>query len=183
MNTSALLPAALAFIALGSAPALASSNPCKKTSRVTFVGDLGEPTVSAIFTTFERVSKQNHGHREKIRVHKCSLMKLTGTSSWKAASKKLPGAAASNPAVLAEVKKLRQSIPTKATYQSLLDEAKEAKRQFDAMVEVDVPESKSSAYLENIESLRGFVGDLNKGIKHANGMRKKMFVIIQKSGT
>ena len=179
MRLSHLLTASLLQVVLGSARAWA--DPCIATTRVAFTSDLGEPAVTGIFTELEGVSKRNHEYREKVRIHKCALIKLTGTKTWKAASKKLPEAAANSPEVLAEVKKLFKAIPPKAKYAALLSEAKAAEAKLDAMVEVSVPESKSAAYLKNIEDLRGFVTDVGKTAKHMGGMKKRMRGIIQKN--
>ena len=159
----------------------AMANPCKKGDRVSFHTDMGDATLTGIFSTLESVSKRNHAHREAIRVHKCKLIKMTGAKDWKSASKAL-GEAAARPEVLAEVKKLRRAIPGHKKYVALVEEAKVAKRQYDKMVEVNVPSGKTQQYLQNVESLRGWITDLNKTTKHLAGTRKRMTGIIKASG-
>lgn len=162
---------------LFSAPAMA--NPCKKGDRVSFHANMGDATLTGIFTTFESVAKRNHSHREAVRRHKCKLIKLTGTKDWKAASKALPDAASAKPEVLAEIKRLRKTIPSHKKYVALVEEAKVAKRQYDGLVEVAVPDSKTQQYLQNVESLRGWITDLNKTTKHMAGTRTKLTGIIK----
>ena len=65
---------------------------------------------------------------------------------------------------------------------ALVEEAKVAKRQYDKMVEVNVPSGKTQQYLQNVESLRGWITDLNKTTKHLAGTRKRMTGIIKASG-
>jgi len=177
-HASFLLAGLLLFTVAGPAEA----SPCVKTTRVEFHTDLGEATISGVFKTLESVSKRNHQHREAIRVKKCALIKLTGTKSWKEASKALPAAAAANPEVLSLIRKLRQSIPPHKKYVALVEEAKVAKRKYDALIEVAVPDSRTQRYLQNIERLRGYVSDLNKTTKHMAGMRKRLTGIIKASG-
>ena len=47
------------------------------------------------------------------------------------------------------------------------------------MVEVTVPGSRTQKYLQNVESLRGWITDLNKTTKHLAGTRKRMTGIIK----
>jgi hypothetical protein len=170
---------AIATLLSLSPSAQAASDPCKPDTRTVFHTRMGEASLTRIFTTLESVSERNHQYREAVRKHKCTLIKLTGTKSWKEASKAIPGVIATQPRVLATVKKLRKTIPSHKKHVAMVEEAKAAKRQYDAMVEVAVPDSSSQRYLQNIEALRGWVTDLNKTTKHLAGMRKRMGGIIK----
>lgn len=177
MRNSSPTLAALLLILGGTGTAQAG--PCKKSPRVSFHSNMGEPTLTGIFTTLESVSTRNHKHRAAIRASKCKLMKMTGAKDWKTASKALPELVSTKPEVRAEVLKLRNRIPTHKKHLALIEEAKVAKSQYDAMIEVNMPDNKTQQYLQNIENLRGWITDLNKTNKHMAGVRARMTGIIK----
>jgi len=174
-------PTLAALLLILGGTSTAQAGPCKKSPRLKFHADMGEAKLTKIFTSLESVSQRNHKQRRAIRASKCKLLKMSGAKDWKAASKALPALAAAKPEVRAEVLKLRNRIPKNKKRLALVEEAKLAKRQYDAMIEVRLPDKRTQQYLQNIEHLRGWVTDLTKANKHMAGMRARMTGVLKKA--